>query len=241
MGIPMPTAELTRKTALLANIEGISSRIAEACLRGGRDPRAVRLLIVTKYAKDEDVLLLAEAGVLKAAGESRVQDARSRWTGAGPLAGLRGGVELHFIGHLQTNKAKAAAELFDWVDSVDSLKVASELSRHAAALGKKLPVLIQLKLNDSPTQSGISPDEAPALLAGIRELPGVEPRGYMGIAPEGASPEELKKVFLKAKTAFDRDFSGPGNYLSLGMSGDFEAAVEAGSNLPRLGGLVFGQ
>jgi pyridoxal phosphate enzyme (YggS family) len=241
MGIPMPTAELTRKTALLANIKDISSRIAAACLRGSRDPRAIKLLVVTKYAQDADVLLLAEAGALTAAGESRVQDARARWTGDGPLAGLRGRVELHFIGHLQTNKAKAAAELFDWVDSVDSLKVASELSRHAAALGKKLPVLIQLRLNDSPTQSGVSPDEAPALLAEVRKLPGVEPRGYMGIAPEGASPAELKAVFLRAKAVFDRDFRGPGNYLSLGMSGDFEAAVEAGSNLPRLGGLVFGQ
>ena len=142
---------------------------------------------------------------------------------------------------LLRSKARAAAEIFDWVDSVDSLKVAAELSRHAAALGKRLPVLIQLRLNDSPTQSGIAPDAAPALLAGVRELPGVEPRGYMGIAPEGASPPELKAVFLKAKAAYDRDFRGPGNYLSLGMSGDFEAAVEAGSNLPRLGGLVFGQ
>lgn len=237
----MPTAEITRKTALLANMKEISSRIESACLRGGRDAGAVRLLVVTKYAKDGDVILLAEAGALKTAGESRVQDARARWTGAGPLAGLRAGVELHFIGHLQTNKARAAAELFDWVDSVDSLKVAAELSRHAAALGKKLPVLIQLKLNDSPTQSGVFPDEAPALLAEIRKLPGVDPRGYMGIAPEGAAPEDQKAVFRKAKAVFDRDFSGPGNYLSLGMSGDFEAAVEAGSNLPRLGGLVFGQ
>lgn len=237
----MPTAELTRKTALLANVKGISSRIAEACRRSGRDAASVKLLVVTKYAGDEDVRILAEAGALGLAGESRVQDARARWTGQGPLAGLRKSVELHLIGHLQTNKARAAAEIFDWVDSVDSLKVAAELSRHAAALGKRLPVLIQLRLNDSPTQSGIAPDAAPALLAGVRELPGVEPRGYMGIAPEGASPPELKAVFLKAKAAYDRDFRGPGNYLSLGMSGDFEAAVEAGSNLPRLGGLVFGQ
>ncbi|MEW5907140.1 MAG: YggS family pyridoxal phosphate-dependent enzyme [Elusimicrobiota bacterium] len=237
----MPTAELTRKTALLANMKEISSRIESACLRGGRDADAVKLLIVTKYAKDEDVILLAAAGALKTAGESRVQDARARWTGSGPLAGLRAGVELHLIGHLQTNKARAAAEIFDWVDSVDSLRIASELSRHAEALGKKLPVLIQLKLNPSPTQSGVSPDEAPALLAEVRKLPGVEPRGYMGIAPEGASPAELEAVFRGARAAFDRDFRGPGNYLSLGMSGDFEAAVEAGSNLPRLGSLVFGQ
>lgn len=235
----MPTAELTRKTALLANIKGIFSRIASACRRGGRDAGAVKLLAVTKYAADADVRLLAETGLLAAAGESRIQDAKARWTGGGPLSDLRGRVELHFIGHLQTNKAKAAAEIFDWVDSVDSLRLAAELSRHAEALGKKLPVLIQLKLNDSATQSGVAPGEAAALLSEIRKLPGLEPRGYMGIAPAEASAGELHSVFAAARKIFDRDFPGPGNHLSLGMSGDFEAAVEAGATLPRVGELIF--
>jgi len=238
----MPTAELTRKSALLSNFQNITGRIAAACGRTGTGPSKVELLAVTKYAADEDVRLLIEAGAIKTAGENKVQDARAKWAN-GPLAALRSRVTLHFIGHLQTNKAKAAVETFDWIDSVDSLKLAAEINRHAAALGRTMPVLIQLKLNDSATQSGIAPDKAGELLAGIRLLKNLEPRGYLGIAPAGASPAELKAAFTAAKKIFDRDFpvpvNGPVNYLSLGMSGDYETAVEAGSNLPRIGSSLF--
>ncbi|MCM2267638.1 MAG: YggS family pyridoxal phosphate-dependent enzyme [Elusimicrobiales bacterium] len=238
----MPTAELTRKGALLSNFQNINARIAAACAKTGAKAAAVTVLAVTKYAAVEDIKALIEAGAVKIAGENKVQDARAKWT-AGPLAPLRSRVQLHFIGHLQTNKAKAAVETFDWIDSVDSLKIAAELNRHAAAAGKKLPVMLQLKLNSSPTQSGVTPDQAGALLAQVRALPGLEARGYMGIAPADASPETLKNVFSQAKKIFDRDFpyapGAPANYLSLGMSGDYELAVEAGSNLPRIGSSLF--
>lgn len=239
----MPTAELTRKSALLTNFHNITGRIAAACARSGADPARVELLAVTKYAADEDVKLLIEAGAIKTAGENKVQDAKAKWLN-GPLAPYKSRVTLHFIGHLQTNKAKAAVETFDWIDSIDSLKIAAEVSRHAAAAGRTMPVMIQLKLNDSATQSGVTPDKAGELLAQIRLLKNLEPRGYMGIAPEGASPAELKAVFTEAKKIFDRDFpvqtkGEPANYLSLGMSGDYELAVEAGSNLPRIGSSLF--
>jgi hypothetical protein len=239
----MPTAELTRKSALLSNFQNITGRIAAACGRAGVAPSAVELLAVTKYAADEDVRLLIEAGALKTAGENKVQDARAKWA-TGPLAAFRSRVNLHFIGHLQTNKAKAAVETFDWIDSIDSLKIAAEINRHAAALGRIVPVMIQLKLNDAATQSGITPDKAGELLAQIRLLRNLEPRGYLGIAPANASPAELKAVFSEAKKIFDRDFpvtvsGAPANYLSLGMSGDYELAVEAGSNLPRIGSSLF--
>jgi len=234
----MPTAELTRKGTLLTNFQNITARIAAACAKVGRSPAEVELLAVTKYAADEDVKLLIEAGALKTAGENKVQDARARWLD-GALAPLRSRVQLHFIGHLQTNKAKAAVETFDWIDCVDSLRIAAEINRHAAALGKTVPVMIQLKLNASPTQSGVSPEEAGALLAGLREFKNLDPRGYMGIAPAAAGPDELKAAFNKAKVLFDRDFPGSGNRLSLGMSGDYELAVEAGSSLPRIGGSLF--
>ncbi len=239
----MPTAELTRKSALLTNFQNIKDRIAAACGKAGLGSSRVEILAVTKYADSEDVKLLIEAGAIKTAGENKVQDAKAKWTN-GPLAPLRTRVKLHFIGHLQTNKAKAAVETFDWIDSIDSLKIAVEVNRHAAALGRTLPVMIQLKLNDSATQSGISPDKAGELLAQVRLLKNLEPRGYLGIAPEGASPEELKARFTEAKKIFDRDFpvpaqGAPANYLSLGMSGDYEQAVEAGSNLPRIGSSLF--
>jgi pyridoxal phosphate enzyme (YggS family) len=234
----MPTAEITRKGTLLSNFQNITGRIAAACARAGRKPSAVSLLAVTKYAADEDVKLLIEAGAVKIAGENKVQDARTKWVN-GALAPLRSRVELHFIGHLQTNKAKAAVETFDWIDCVDSVKIAAELDRHAAAAGKKLPVMIQLKLNAAPTQSGVAPEQAGELLAAVRALKNLDPRGYMGIAPAEGTPERLRAAFAEAKKLFDRDFAGEGCRLSLGMSGDYELAVEAGSTLPRIGSSLF--
>ena len=240
----MPTAELTRKSALLANFADINSRITKACAVSGKDPSGIELLAVTKYAAAADVAILVEAGAVKTAGENKVQDAKNKWT-AGELAGNRAAVSLHFIGHLQTNNAKAAVETFDWIDCIDSLKIAAEVNRHAAACGKVMPVLIQLKLTASATQSGVNPAQAGELLAAIGGLANLAPSGYMGIAPAGAAPEELKTVFAEAKRIFDRDFpskannSGFKNYLSLGMSGDYELAVQAGSNLPRIGSALF--
>ncbi|MHB0996596.1 MAG: YggS family pyridoxal phosphate-dependent enzyme [Elusimicrobiales bacterium] len=234
----MPTAEITRKGALLTNFQNITARIAAACARAGRSPAAVSVLAVTKYAADDDVKLLIEAGALRIAGENKVQDARAKWT-EGPLAPLRSRVELHFIGHLQTNKAKAAVETFDWIDCVDSVKIAAELDRHAAAAGKTVPVMIQLKLNSSPAQSGVAPEQAGELLAAVRGFKNLHARGYMGIAPAEGSPEELRAAFSTARKLFDRDFPEPGARLSLGMSGDYEPAVEAGSTLPRIGSSLF--
>ena len=240
----MPTAELTRKSALLSNLTAINSRIAKACAAAGRDPSEVELLAVTKYAANSDVKLLIEAGALRIAGENKVQDARTKWN-LGELSSARSGLKLHFIGHLQTNKAKAAVETFDWIDCIDSLKIAAEVNRHAEACGRTIPILIQLKLTSSVTQSGITAEQAGELLASISALKNLAPSGYMGIAPANASPEELKKVFAQAKAIFDRDFPGKTNkygfknYLSLGMSGDYELAVQAGSNLPRIGSALF--
>lgn len=240
----MPTAELTRKSALLTNFQSITDRIAAAGARAGAANGPIEILSVTKYAASEDVKILIEAGALKIAGENKVQDARNKWL-TGELASFRTRVKLHFIGHLQTNKARAAVETFDWIDSIDSLKIAAEVNRHAEALGKTMPVLIQLKLNAAPTQSGVTPEAAGELLASLRGLKNLIPCGYMGIAPAGAAPAELGAVFASAKNIFDRDFPAgsvnPGfrNYLSLGMSGDFEQAVAAGSNLPRIGSSLF--
>ncbi|HCC47339.1 MAG TPA: YggS family pyridoxal phosphate-dependent enzyme [Elusimicrobia bacterium] len=234
----MPTAEITRKGTLLSNFQTISSRIGAARAAAGANPAETSFIAVTKYAADADVIALVEAGAVTIAGENKVQDAKTKWAN-GALAPLRGKVTLHFIGHLQSNKAKAAVELFDWIDCIDSVKIAAELNRHAAALHRTVPVMIQLKLNDSPTQSGVALPEAGALLAELRGMKNLDARGYMGIAPANAPAEELKSVFADAKKIFDRDFPGPGNYLSLGMSGDYELAAAAGSNLPRIGSSLF--
>ena len=241
---PMPVTELARQGKLQENFQLITEKIAAACLKAGRSAAEVDLLAVTKYADQEEVKYLVETGRIRAAGENKVQDAVKKW-GEGGLAAVRQRVKLHFIGHLQTNKAGEAVALFDWIDSVDSLKLANHINKHAALKNKKMPVLIQLKLAASDTQGGISPDEAPKLLEEMRKLSFLSPSGYMAIAPNVRDQETLRPVFREAKRLFDRDFPGAvnadgfKNCLSLGMSGDFETAVQEGANLPRLGSLLF--
>lgn len=233
-----------RQGKLLENFQLITEKIAAACLKGGRNASEVDFLAVTKYADPGEVKYLVENGRIRTAGENKVQDAVKKWA-EGDLAAARPGIKLHFIGHLQTNKAGDAVALFDWIDSVDSLKLANHINKHAGLKGKKMPILIQLKLSSSDTQGGIAPDEAPGLLEEIRKLPFLCPSGYMAIAPNVPDPEILRPVFREAKRLFDRDFPGAvnaygfKNYLSLGMSGDFETAVQEGANLPRIGSLLF--
>ncbi len=240
----MIVIESARREKLLENFQLVTEKIAAACRKGGGNISEVELLAVTKYADPGEVNFLVESGKIHAAGENKVRDAGNKW-GEGALASARQRVTLRFIGHLQTNKAAAAVELFDWIDSVDSLKLANHISRHAGIKGKKMPVLIQLKLTDSETQGGIEPGLAPGLLEEMRKLPFICPSGYMAIAQAGRDPAELRPVFGEIKRMFDRDFAGSvnsygfKNYLSLGMSGDFETAVQEGSNLPRIGSLLF--
>lgn len=236
--------ESARKRKLLDNFQSATERIAAACLKSGRDASAVELLAVTKYADPLEAGYLIESGKIKTAGENKVQDADAKWV-SGELARARKAVSLHFIGRLQSNKAARAVEMFDWIDSVDSLKLADRINRHAGLKGKKMPVLIQLKLTDCDTQGGISPEHAAGLLAEMRKLPFLCPSGYMAIAPEAGDPETLRPLFAQVKRLFDRDFRGAvneygfRNYLSLGMSHDFEIAVQEGSSLPRIGSLLF--
>jgi hypothetical protein len=236
--------ETARQEKLLENFETITGRIAAACLKSRREPSGTELLAVTKYADSGEVKYLVESGKIRAAGENKVQDAARKWR-HGELAAVRRRVTLRFIGHLQTNKAADAVQLFDWIDSVDSSRLASHINRHAGTMGKKMPVLIQLKLTASGAQGGIDPAQAPGLLEEMKKLPFLCPSGYMAIAPADRTPEELAPVFREAKRMFDRDFPGTvntygfKNYLSLGMSGDFETAVQEGSNLPRIGSLLF--
>ncbi|MDD2773843.1 MAG: YggS family pyridoxal phosphate-dependent enzyme [Elusimicrobiales bacterium] len=238
---------ITQETSaeqITANAKAVISRIAAACARAGRDPAQVELLAVTKYAGPAQIRALLETGLARHAGESRMQGAAEKWNSP-ELAGLRAGVTLHFLGHLQSNKAAKAASFFDAIDSVDSMETARVLSRKAAQAGRKLPVLIQVKLTEKETQSGVSAAEASALVRETAKLEGLAPRGYMAIAPVTSDPEELRPYFRAVKRLFDADFARPAapdskNYLSLGMTHDFEIAVEEGSNLPRVGSAIFG-
>lgn len=228
-----------RDAILERNLQTVKAKVTQACKKTGRNPAEVTLMAVTKYAADRDVLSLAEKGLLTDIGESRVQQAWKRWKENPAFA--RFTVTKHFIGHLQKNKAAKAAALFDFIDSLDSFETAQALSKHVPA-GKVLRVLVQVKLTARETQTGLPLPQARALAEQLKTacLPGLQVCGYMGIAPQNAQEEELRRLFRAVKEAFEEDFSSvPKRYLSLGMSHDFVTAVEEGSTLIRVGSGLF--
>lgn len=228
-----------REEILLQRLETLQTSLSQACARSGRDPREITLLAVTKYAKDEDVLTLLQKGLLTDVGESRVQQAWARWK-ENPAFAKFTHIRKHLIGHLQTNKAAKAAQLFDYIDSLDAFETAAALAKHMPP-GKLLRVLVQVKLTQKETQFGLPLTQARQLaqkLSGAFE--NIAVCGYMAVAPQGAPAEVLRAVFRPLKRAFDEDFKHcPEAQLSLGMSEDFIVAVEEGSTLPRIGSLLF--
>lgn len=227
---------MNRADMLLQNFHAVQHALNTACQKAGRNPRDVTLLAVTKYAPDQDVLFLLQQGLIGHIGESRVQQAWTRWTGE---AFAKYPVVKHFIGHLQKNKAAKAAQLFDFIDSLDDFDTALALEKHLPA-GKTIRALVQVKLTERETQSGLTLPNARALAGKLKTLTRVKVCGYMGIAPQGAPEAELRRLFGLVKRAFDQDFPPETErYLSLGMSEDFITAVEEGSSLPRIGSKLF--
>lgn len=214
------------------NLEKIRYRMASAASRTNRDAREIGLVAVTKYASLEAVKEALSSGRLTEVGENRVQDAERKKQ---ELGGLAGKVRWRLIGHLQTNKAKKAVEVFDAVDSVDSERVAKALND--ARTGPKLPVMIQVKLTDKDTQSGVAPAELPGLIEAVRKLPNLELTGLMGIAPDLEPVESVRPSFRLMRELRDRHL--PGGRLNMGMSRDFEIAIEEGSDLVRVGTQIF--
>jgi hypothetical protein len=228
-----------REAILQQNLQTVQADVVNACKRSNRNPAEVTVMAVTKYAADKDVLFLLEKGLLSDVGESRVQQAWKRWKENPAFA--RYAVTKHFIGHLQKNKAAKAAQLFDFIDSLDSFETAQLLSEHTPA-GKVLRVLVQVKLTQRETQTGLPLPQARALVAQLQKarLTNLHVCGYMGIAPQGADTETLRTLFRTVKNAFEADFpTEKERYLSLGMSHDFITAVEEGSTLIRIGSGLF--
>ena len=227
---------------IFEKLKKVQSRIRAAAEKAGRNPNNVELLAVTKYASLEDTRALIRAGV-RQFGENRVQNALQRRDALGEEGK---GLTWRFIGHLQTNKVKQALTMFQAFDAVDSKKLAQALESNLAAQNKTAPILIQVKLTDRESQSGVTPADLPVLLESIRTLKNVRAAGLMAIAPMKEDPEETRPYFAAMKKLFDEHFSGPfrageGPYLSMGMSQDFEIAVEEGANLVRIGSALFAQ
>ncbi|MEW5736855.1 MAG: YggS family pyridoxal phosphate-dependent enzyme [Thermodesulfobacteriota bacterium] len=221
------------------NLLRVLERVNNAALRCGRDPASVRVVAVSKKMPPEAVLSAARAGATLF-GENYIQEARDK---IAALAAER--LSWHFIGKLQTNKAKYAAKLFTMIHTVDSEALAVELDRRMAALGSSMPVLLQVNVAGEQSKSGTSPEAAPDLARRVAELPNLELRGLMTMPPYD-DPEKSRPHFaaLAALARRIRDLGLPGvsmHELSMGMSHDLEAAVAEGATLVRVGTAIFGE
>ena len=211
--------------------------MARAAERAGRDPASVVLVGVVKTVP-EDLIREALALGLEDLGENRVQEAAAHVEAIG-----RGAARWHMVGHLQRNKAGRAVELFDRVHGVDSLGLAEALSQRAAAVGRRLPVLIEVNVSGEVTKFGATPEAVLELIAPVAKLPGLVLEGLMTVGPPVASPEEARPAFAGLRALRDRGERMLGlrlPELSMGMSGDFEVAVEEGATLVRVGTALFG-
>jgi hypothetical protein len=228
--------------SIATNLERIREVIAEACRRAGRAEAEVALMAVSKM-HPVDAIREAYAAGLRLLGENRVQEWQEKSLALGRLAGA----EMHLIGPLQSNKTARAAELFDAIDSVDSLKIATRLNAAALALGKRLPILIEVKLSHEESKHGIAPAELPALLAGLAPLESLTPSGLMTVPPWPAdianAGEEARPVFRELRRLRDTSLAvcPTLTQLSMGMSNDFPAAIEEGSTCIRIGTALFGR
>jgi len=227
-------SEITR------NLKAVQQRIAETCTRCGRDPGAVRLVCVTKTMSAETVRLAIQAGAVLF-GENYIQEAREK---CGTLSEYP--VFWHFIGHLQTNKAKYAVKLFDLIHTVDSLRLATELDREARKIGKVQKILIQVNIGKEVSKSGIDAESADTLIRNLAAFPHLLVRGLMVIPPFFDEPERVRPYFRGLRELRD-SLNKPGisgirlDELSMGMTGDFEAAIEEGATLIRIGTAIFGE
>ena len=211
-----------------ANLERVRERIARAARRAGRRPEDILLIGVSKTVPAERVREAIAAG-LPALGENRVQEAREK------IRALGRPVPWHLIGHLQTNKAKDALELFDVIQSVDRLTLASEIARRAT---RPVDVLVEVNLGGEASKSGFARSEVKPALDALRSMPMLRVRGLMAIPPAVDEPEKARLWFRTLREL--RDAGGLAE-LSMGMSGDFEVAIEEGATMVRVGTAIFGE
>jgi pyridoxal phosphate enzyme (YggS family) len=213
------------------NVAAVRSRIAAACARAGRQPESVTLIAVSKTFPASAVDEAIEAGITDI-GENRVQEAREKR----PLVRASAPAFWHLIGHLQSNKSKEAVRLFDMIQTVDSLELAGKIARAAESEGKRQEILLEVNVGDEAQKSGATKGALPGLAAAVKDMPSLHLRGLMAIPPVG-TPEQTRPYFRELRAL--RDELGL-EHLSMGMSEDFEVAVEEGATLVRVGRAIFG-
>jgi hypothetical protein len=239
-------------TELGENLEVLEEAIGAACRKAGRARADVELMAVSKTYPAATIAEAAELG-LRVFGENRVQEFGAKaaelepWRAEGSNAAADAPILVHLIGHLQSNKALRAVELFDAIDSLDSLRLAERVNEAAGKLGKRVPVLIEVKLSPEETKAGLEPesDEASQLLEKLADLHSLDVRGLMTIAPWGVAEDVTRACFQSLREWRDKwaasypklDFG----VLSMGMSGDFALAIEEGATRIRVGTALFGK
>ncbi|MDM7997369.1 MAG: YggS family pyridoxal phosphate-dependent enzyme [Acidobacteriota bacterium] len=227
-------------STIVENIQWIRDRIAAAAASCNRSPDDITLLPISKTFPVDSISQAAAAGISRF-GENRVQEAEKKILHFRSLANL----EWHLVGHLQSNKAKRAAELFDVIHSVDSIKLATRLSQACVEIGKVLSVLIQVDLGGEDTKFGAEPDSIADIVRVVSGLKGIRINGLMTIPPFFEDPDKSRPYFARLRDLRDTVESElPGclgeRHLSMGMSHDFEAAIREGSTMVRIGTAIFG-
>jgi pyridoxal phosphate enzyme (YggS family) len=221
---------------LADNLEIIRQRIKAACDRSDREPNSVTLLAVTKTQPPETVKAAAGLGLVLF-GENKVQEAKAKI----PLC--PGKARWHLIGHLQSNKCRDAVELFQMIHSVDSLALAQELNKRCEAAAKTMPVLLEVNVAAEASKFGYKPERLLAELRAVSELPRLEICGLMTVPPWSPDAEKARPHFVrlrKLKHECEQSLGAPLPHLSMGMSGDFETAIEEGATIIRIGTALFG-
>ena len=220
------------------NLEIINEKIKKAALKASRNPEEIKLVAVTKTATIEQIEEAISAGV-EIIGENKVQEAKEKYQILTP------DIEWHLVGHLQTNKVKYAIEIFDLIHSVDGIKLAKEIDRRSLQFGMITNVLVEVNISGEETKYGIKPEEVEPFLKEISEFSRIRVRGLMTIAPIVEDKEEVRPYFRKlrelSKEIKKKNIKNVRmDYLSMGMTEDFEVAVEEGANIVRIGRGIFG-
>jgi pyridoxal phosphate enzyme (YggS family) len=219
------------------NLSKVRERIEQAAIKAGRDPQGIKLVAVTKTVPVPRIREAMAAGAT-IFGENYVQEVRAKIEEIG-----KSGIEWHFIGHLQSNKAAHAVRLFDLIHAVDSLTLARDLDKRAGAAGKIIDCLLEVNLSQEASKFGISKEKTPELAHACKELKNISLRGMMTMAPYTDDPEAARPYFIALRELREEiAHSGiPLPELSMGMSSDFEKAIEEGATIVRIGTAIFGE
>jgi pyridoxal phosphate enzyme (YggS family) len=216
-------------------IGSVRKRIEAAALRVGRNPGDIRLVAVTKFAEPGQIISAIDCGI-RIIGENRLQEALAKF-GKIP-AHILEKAEKHFIGTLQGNKVRAVVKNFDAIQSVDSVKLAKEINDECVKINRIMPVFVEINIGEEETKHGVSPEKAPAFCNSITKFTGIRLAGLMCIAPYSENAEDARPYFRRMRELNSKIGA---KWLSMGMSNDFEVAVEEGSSMVRIGMAIFGE